>query len=62
MLARLSCEAFLLVGIDWRWRWHHTMLEARGIFVGAGISIGNDRCARLALALASEVMEGGGVW
>ena len=34
------------------------VMEVRGIDVG----IGNDRGVRLALALASEVMEGGGMW
>ena len=56
VLARWSCEAFSLVVMDWRWRlcWRHEVMEVR--------DIGNDRGARLALALASDVIEVGGVW
>ena len=60
MLARWSCEALLLVTMDWRWYlcWRYAVMEVRGI------GVGNDRGARLVLALASvsEVMEGGGMW
>ena len=59
MLARWSCEAFSLVVMDWLWHfcWCHAMMEVRGI------DVGDNRGARLALALASasEVMESGGV-
>ena len=58
MLARLSCEAFSLVVMDWCWRlcWCHAVMGVRGT------GVGNVRGARPALASASEVMEGGGVW
>ena len=47
-----------MVVMDWRLCWRHAVMEVRGI------GVGGDRGARIALslALASEVMEGDGVW
>ena len=38
------------------------VMEVRGIDVGVGIGIGDDRGARFALASEVMLMVGGGVW